>query len=71
MVRNSNSLRHYFIEFIVFKTQQTANLNNSSIQYGTTSSGAIGTAIFVTLMTTYAADRTTELSHTMDAAIAG
>ncbi|MFJ7685620.1 hypothetical protein [Peribacillus butanolivorans] len=46
-------------------------MNNISIQYGIQVAGAIGTAIFVTLMTTYAADRTTELSHTMDAAIAG
>lgn len=33
--------------------------------------GAIGTAVFVTLMTTYAADRTRELSTTMDAVMAG
>ncbi|MFC9600968.1 hypothetical protein ACFTQL_24455 [Peribacillus butanolivorans] len=46
-------------------------MNNISIQYGIQVAGAIGTAIFVTLMTTYAADSTTELSHTMDAAIAG
>ncbi|MET3317469.1 UNVERIFIED_ORG: hypothetical protein ABIC97_000554 [Peribacillus simplex] len=34
-------------------------MNNISIQYGIQVAGAIGTAIFVTLMTTYAADRTT------------
>ncbi|MFD4931277.1 hypothetical protein ACFWMS_20565 [Peribacillus butanolivorans] len=46
-------------------------MNNISIQYGTTSSRCIRYSYFCYINDKVCADRTTELSHTMDAAIAG